>query len=148
MLSSIQEVLDTGQIVFRYMPPEQEAPADLSAILKEQLKRNAEKFDRIKEAYRNGVDTLEEYRENKRLVQEEKEIIEKQLEEAAADSPEPESLENNLLEQVKNVYDIIRSDAVDNTAKNEILKSVIEKIVYNRDTDELKVYYYYRPQPQ
>ena len=148
VLSSIQEVLDTGQIVFRYMPPEQEAPADLSAILKEQLKRNAEKFERIKEAYRNGVDTLEEYRENKRLVQEEKEIIEKQLEEAAADSPEPESLENNLLEQVKNVYEIIRSDAVDNTAKNEILKSVIEKIVYNRDTDELKVYYYYRPQPQ
>ena len=46
---------------------------DLNVIITEQLRKNAEKnFDRIREAYRNGVDTLDEYKENKRMVQEEK----------------------------------------------------------------------------
>ena len=75
-------------------------------------------------------------------------FIEEQLKEAAKDKSDPESAESNLLERVRNVYEIISSDAVDNTVKNEILKSVIEKIVYDRESDELKVYYYYKPQPQ
>lgn len=148
VLSSIKDVLDTGRIVYRYVPPENEPAADMTVILNEQLKRNAEKFERIKEAYRNGVDTLEEYKANKQLVQQEKDRLEKQLKEAAKDKSDPESAESNLLERVRNVYEIISSDAVDNTVKNEILKSVIEKIVYDRESDELKVYYYYKPQPQ
>lgn len=52
---------------------------DLNVIITEQLRKNAEKFDRIREAYRNGVDTLDEYKENKRMVQEEKEMLESSL---------------------------------------------------------------------
>ena len=52
-----------------------------------------------------------------------------------------------MLDRVRNVYEIISSDVINNTTKNEILKSVIEKIVYDRDSDELKVYYYYTPEP-
>ncbi len=148
VLSSIEEVLNTGRIVYRYMPTEEEAAVDLTAILEEQLKRIAEKFERIKEAYRNGVDTLEEYKANKELVQSEKDLIEKQLQEAAQNNPEPESIEKNLLEHVRNVYEIINSDSVDAVTKNAILKSVIEKIIYDKESDELKVYYYYKPQPQ
>lgn len=145
VLSSIRDVLDNGHIVYRYMPPDNEPAADLAAIYEEQLKRNSEKFDRIKEAYRNGVDTLDEYRTNKRLVQEEKERLQKQLKEAAESRSDPKSDESRLLSRVRNVYDIISSDAVDPVTKNEILKSVIDKIVYDKDSDELKVYYYYRP---
>lgn len=148
VLSSIEEVLNTGRIVYRYMPPEEEATVDLTAILEDQLKRITEKFERIKEAYRNGVDTLEEYKVNKKLVQNEKDLIEKQLQEAAQNKPEPESIEKKLLEHVRNVYEIINSDSVDAVTKNVILKSVIEKIIYDKESDELKVYYYYKPQPQ
>ena len=130
------------------MPPEEEAAVDLTAILEDQLKRITEKFERIKEAYRNGVDTLEEYKANKKLVQNEKDLIEKQLQEAAQNKPEPESIEKKLLEHVRNVYEIINSDSVDAVTKNVILKSVIEKIIYDKESDELKVYYYYKPQPQ
>lgn len=148
VLSSIKEVLNTGRIVYRYMPPEEEAAVDLTAILEDQLKRITEKFERIKEAYRNGVDTLEEYKANKKLVQDEKDLLEKQLQEAAQNKPEPESIKKNLLEHVRNVYEIINSDSVDAVTKNVILKSVIEKIIYDKESDELKVYYYYKPQPQ
>lgn len=148
VLSSIENVLNTGHIVYRYMPPEKEAEIDLTAILADQLKNIDEKFARIKEAYRNGVDTLEEYKANKKLVQEEKVLIEKQLQEATQTRDEPEAVEKHLLKHVRNVYEIINSDSVDAVTKNEILKSVIEKIVYDKQSDELKVYYYYKPQSQ
>ena len=148
VLSSIKDVLDTSRIVYRYVPPEDKPAADMTAILTEQIRRNAEKLDRIKEAYRNGVDTLDEYKANKQLVQQERERLEEQLQAASKKDPDSYSAESSLIERVRNVYEIICSDSVDNTTKNEILKSVIEKIVYNRESDELKVYYYYRPGTQ
>ena len=127
------------------MPPDNEPAASITDILSEQLRRNSEKFERIKEAYRNGVDTLEEYKANKQLVQQEREQLEEQLNDARNSISDPESAETNLIERVRNVYDIVSSDSVDPVTKNEILKSVIEKIVYDKASDELKVYYYYKP---
>ena len=148
VLTSIKEVLDTGNIIYKHVEPVQETSVDLNAIIADQLRKNAEKFDRIREAYRNGVDTLDEYKENKRMVQEEKEMLEKQLADIKPAEPTIDTSKTAMLERVKNVYEIITSDAIDDITKNEILKSVIEKIVYNREKDELKVYYYYTPQAQ
>ena len=36
-------------------------------------------------------------------------------------------------------------EIVDAMTKNEVLRSVVEKIVYDREEDELKVYYYHMP---
>lgn len=50
-----------------------------------------------------------------------------------------------MLLRVKNVYDILSSNSVDVMTKNEVLRSVVEKIIYEKDKDLLKVYYYYMP---
>lgn len=148
VLQSLKDVLNNQQLSFRYIQPEPETAPDLSDILLDQLKRIDEKLDRIKEAYRNGVDTLEEYKENKALVQNEKQLLEKQLAELPAQDSESDQAESALLERVKNVYEIVNSESVDDVTKNEILKSIIEKIVYNKEKDTLEVYYYYKPQTQ
>lgn len=148
ILQSLKDVLNNQQLSFRYIQPEPETAPDLSDILLDQLKRIDEKLDRIKEAYRNGVDTLEEYKENKALVQNEKQLLEKQLAELPAQDSESDQAESALLDRVKNVYEIVNSESVDDVTKNEILKSIIEKIVYNKEKDTLEVYYYYKPQPQ
>ena len=95
---------------------------DLNVIITEQLRKNVEKFDRIREAYRNGVDTLDEYKENKRMVQEEKEMLEKQLADIKPAEPTIDTSKIAMLEKVRNVYEIIESDSVDSVTKNEILK--------------------------
>lgn len=148
VLQSIKEVLDNQHLSFRYIQPEEPESVDLSSVLADQLKHVDEKLNRIKEAYRNGVDTLEEYRENKKMVLEEKTLLEKQLSELPSEENSHDSAESNMLERVRNVYDIISSESVDDVTKNEILKSIIEKIVYHKEDDLLEVYYYYKPQPQ
>ncbi|MCU6748545.1 recombinase family protein [Faecalicatena acetigenes] len=147
VLQSVKDVLDSHRIAYRYVKPKAEESTDLSAILKEQLKKSDEKLDRIKEAYRNGVDTLAEYKASKSIIAAEIEQIKKQLEEVEKTIDAPSNDDSIMLDRVRNVYEIISSDVINNTTKNEILKSVIEKIVYDRDSDELKVYYYYTPEP-
>lgn len=148
ILQSLKDVLNNQQLSFRYIQPEPETAPDLSDILLDQLKRIDEKLNRIKEAYRNGVDTLEEYKENKALVRNEKQLLEKQLAELPAQDSESDQAESALLDRVKNIYEIVNSESVDDVTKNEILKSIIEKIVYNKEKDTLEVYYYYKPQTQ
>ena len=148
VLQSLKDVLDSQQLSFRYIKPQEETTVDLSAVLLEQLKQIDGKLERIKEAYRNGVDTLEEYKENKLMVQKEQQLLEKQLAELPEEKSDQDLAESHMLERVRNVYEIVSSESVDDVTKNEILKSIIEKIVYNKEEDTLEVYYYYKPQTQ
>ena len=145
VLESIKSVLDTGKITYRKIEAKTEDTADLKTILEDQIKKIDVKLQRIKEAYMNGIDTLEEYKENKRIVQGEKDSLEKQLSELKEEKNSTKNEDKDMLMRVKNVYDILSSDSVDVTTKSEVLRSVVDKIVYDREKDLLKVYYYYMP---
>ncbi len=145
VLESIKSVLDTGKITYRKIEVKMEDTADLKTILEEQIKKIDVKLQRIKEAYVNGIDTMEEYKENKRIVQGEKDSLEKQLSELKEEKISTKNEDKDMLMRVKNVYDILSSDSVDAITKNDVLRSVVEKIVYDREKDELKVYYYHMP---
>lgn len=143
VLQSIKETLESSFVSFRYVRPESEISADVSSILAEQLKKIEEKFDRVKEAYRNGIDTLEEYKRNKVLIQKEKDSLEAQLEAAKKENEEKVPDQSIMLERIKNVYQLLEGSA-DPVLKNEVLKSIIEKIVYIKEEKTVKIYYYYK----
>ena len=145
VLESIKTVLDSGKITYRKIEAKTDDTVDLKTILEDQIKKIDVKLQRIKEAYMNGIDTMEEYKENKQAVQEEKQHLEKQLSEIKEEKSNSKDDDEDMLLRVKNVYDILSSDSVDATTKNEVLRSVVEKIVYDREEDELKVYYYHMP---
>lgn len=145
VLESIKTVLDSGKITYRKIESKTDDTVDLKTILEDQIKKIDVKLQRIKEAYMNGIDTMEEYKENKQAVQEEKENLEKQLSEIKEEKSNSKDDDEDMLLRVKNVYDILSSDSVDATTKNDVLRSVVEKIIYEKDKDLLKVYYYYMP---
>lgn len=145
VLESIKTVLNNGKITYRKIETKTDDTVDLKTILKDQIKKIDVKLQRIKEAYMNGIDTMEEYKENKQAVQEEKENLENQLSEIKEEKSNSKDDDEDMLLRVKNVYDILSSDSVDATTKNDVLRSVVEKIIYEKDKDLLKVYYYYMP---
>lgn len=145
VLESIKTVLDNGKITYRKIEAKTDDTVDLKTILEDQIKKIDVKLQRIKEAYMNGIDTIEEYKENKQAVQEEKQHLEKQLSEIKEEKSSSKDDDKDMLLRVKNVYDILSSDSVDATTKNDVLRSVAEKIIYEKDKDLLKVYYYYMP---
>lgn len=110
-------------------------------ILKKLYDKVDMKEKRIKTAYQNGIDSLEEYRENKLLLQKERESIAQKI--AELDQPESGDYTPLMKERIKTTYDIVTSPNFTIEQKSTSLQSIISKIVYNRDNDSLDIQYYY-----
>lgn len=143
VLASIEEVLDTGNISYElhdYQPTE---AVDERSIIKDRLNSLTSKEERIKASYREGIDTLEEYKSNKVILQKERENLEEQLKELEEQKPEPDrDPTGNMLLKVRNVYDILISDSYTYVQKNEALKQIVDKIIYDKESDSLKIYFF------
>lgn len=144
VLQSIKDVLDSGEVTYTYIEPERFDSPSQDEALRTQLTSLEKKLLRIKEAYMNGVDSLEEYKDNKRLLELEKKTLVEQL--ALLEKTKPEdSREEKLLNKIQSVYTLLSDESIDIPTKNQLLKSVVEKIVYTKATDELKIQYFYKP---
>ena len=96
-----------------------------------------------KSSYREGIDTLEEYKANKAIIQKERESLEQQLKKlkkAAHKSDQDPA--DAMLQKVRSVYDILISNNYTYVQKNEALKQIIDKIIYDRKNDSLKIYFF------
>ena len=96
------------------------------------------KLVRVQEAYEAGIDELEEYANKKRKIQAEIERLKKLM-------PAPEAKTFDKIEFAKKVSSVLRqikSPDVSETAKNEALRTIISKIVYNKSAQNLDIYFY------
>ncbi|MDO4326279.1 MAG: recombinase family protein [bacterium] len=132
---------DATNITYDIKYVSREARSSDNRLLQKQLEKLAQKEKRAREAYLNGLDSIEEYKTTKELLSQERERIEASLKkyESMQKSPETDRL---MLERIRKVYTILISDDHDTVSKNTSLKSVVDKIVFDRETMALEVYYY------
>lgn len=141
VISALKDALETNDITYTLIKQTPENQIDEETFLKEQLSNLQMKERRIKDAYRDGIDTLEEYKENKNYLLKEREEIEKRLQEQKQTVSVSDG-QKQMLSNIKNVYEMIVSDKFTDQEKNEALKTIIEKMVYDKENDTLKIYYY------
>lgn len=96
-----------------------------------------QKEKRIKQAYMNGIDTLEEYSENKAILQKERECLNELLDK----SNDLESDHNEMLDQIISTYKIIRDESKDKLERANAIRSVVRKAVYDKENDSLSIYF-------
>ena len=123
------------------------ADADKNNIqlqLEAELKKEHKKLDRIKTAYADGIDTLEEYKENKTAQLARIAELEKKLKTASAplSSEQKQKRKKDLRQKIKTAIDALQSTAISEKEKNALLKSFISKALYNSKTKTLTVFYY------
>lgn len=113
-------------------------------ILEGLLAKMESKEKRIKDAYMNGIDSMEEYKENKLLLSKERADLEERIKNT---NTEPEDnmdiIRNDMKKRIQNVYEIITSDDFSNQEKSDALKSAVEKIVYKKEEEIVDICYYY-----
>lgn len=141
VIQALKESIETKDIIFNVIKNHTTEEIDKVSILENQLAQLTQKEKRIKDAYRDGIDTLEEYKENKRIIQKERESIEKALAIQTTVKPAADNHEK-MLEKIYNGYEIVCSDKFTDQQKNEALKSIVDKIVYDKENDKLKIYFY------
>ena len=77
------------------------------------------------------------------IIQKERESLEQQLKElkkAAHKSDQHPA--DSMLQKVRSVYDILISNNYTYVQKNEALKQIIDKIIYDRKNNSLKIYFF------
>lgn len=144
VLESLREVLESGNVTYALHDCAPAEELDEQGLLQEQLSGLQNKEERIKASYREGIDTLEEYKGNKEILQKERLSLMQQLEDLKKQNvPDPDqNPTKDMLKNIRSVYDILISDAYNYAQKNEALKQIIEKIIYDKKTDSLKIYYF------
>ena len=113
---------------------------DDTAAIHNQLIKLDSKLVRIKQAYRDGIDTLEEYKENKTLLLKEKEELQKIIDEM--ENKNPDKLYDEMLKKIRNVYEIISNDSNDDRTRAHALRSVVDHIIYNKADEEVQLFFY------
>jgi len=87
-------------------------------------------------------DTLEEYKENKSIIQTEKEMLLKKIEHIEEPALSPEEAKPIMMDRIKNVYEVITNPDIGMEEKNKAARSIIEKIVFDRATGSVNIFFY------
>jgi DNA invertase Pin-like site-specific DNA recombinase len=114
-------------------------PSQVANTIKILIKKEQNKLDKIKDAYQSGIDTLEEYKENKTKIMESITKLKKELEK---EQPKEKTDVNKYAKKVANIIKIIEAPDVAPQVKNEQLRSIISKIVFNKANQSLDIYFY------
>lgn len=109
-------------------------------IIYSQLEKLKEKEIRVKKAYIDGIDTLEEYKTNKQSLLEQKEFLNSKLSELQ-NSKNIKPKDDIIKENLKTVYEILTDDKVDMQRKYEISHLLIEKIEFSKPAHSLALEY-------
>ena len=145
VLKLLKEAIDDQDVNFELKHREPVEIKNESSMIEERIKGLEAKEKRIKASYREGIDTLEEYKENKKLIQEERDRLEAQLAELKKSDTvtSTEDVSHKMLQNISSVYNVLISENYTTSQKSESLKQIVDKIIYDRRNDTLKIYYYY-----
>lgn len=119
--------------------------ADASSKLSD-LERQLQKIDakgkRIKAAYLNEIDTLEEYKANKTALEEERRTVEKEIEELTLSDVKysKEDLDKKMKQNISDLLRVLRDESADYIQKGNMMRNVVDHIVFDRKNTSLDVF--------
>lgn len=135
VLSALETDLESGNIT---LVQKNANDKDQQAVLKRQIQSEKIKLNRVKEAYENGIDTLEEYKINKQKILD-------RIEDLQMRQPPERDLEAEKQEFCKKHRDApayLKNPNITVEEKNHYLRSFVDHIIFNRLSGTVNVIYY------
>ena len=138
VIDYLRMAVDTGDFTIHPTQPPAESASNV-IDLERILKNSQARLERIKKAYQEGVDTLEEYKQNKAEVM-------RAIEKAKAQSKKVKKVQvpdkNLFRNKILNVLDVLTSETQSPEAKNLALRSIVSQIEYQKAKNKLVLYFY------
>lgn len=139
VLNALEKSAATGDFKLEIQPKNTSNPTDTEIILN-QIDKEKKKLDRIKDAYENGIYTLDEFKESRKKINDTIEKLSQKI--AETKEPDEQKVISQLQHKIIDVLPALRSPAVTEIEKNSILKSFIRKIIFYRATEDIDVFFY------
>lgn len=139
VIEALKSAVDNLSFNIDIETPQQD---DSNKNIESLIKKERQKLVKIKEAYASGVDTLEEYKEQKEKITNTLSALQNEIEKS-----KPKNIPfsaKNYAKKVTNVIKILESPDASPAAKNEALRTIIKKIVFNKTVAPytLDLYFY------
>lgn len=138
VFNALEHAIISGDI--SYTLKSTDSSSELASDLDRMLSRIDDKERRIKQAYRDGIDSIEEYRENKEILTRERQDILSRL--AALSERSSEDDKKKLLAEVQSVYDIVTGNA-DKLTKANAIRSIVDHCVYDKANDSFDIFFFF-----
>lgn len=120
-------------------------PDDEIVLLNKAVSKLDGKLAKIKDAYIDGIDTLEEYKDNKQRILQERDQLTAKIQELSEASPaalsEADRIEK-LLDNIRISLEILKNKNATYIEKGNAIRNIVEKIVYDKADNSYAFYYY------
>lgn len=110
-------------------------------LLNMSLEKLKIKEERTKIAYQDGIDSLEEYKESKLKINQERSQLLDELKRLKNELNDSSGVNIDMYKKIENVYDLLMNDSVDMTIKYKTAHTLIHEIVFSKQEKILKIVY-------
>ena len=100
---------------------------DDNRIISAQIQRLEIRLERVKLAYEDGVDTLEEYKAKKKDITDEINKLKEMLEQAQEEEPKEEVKVDK--KELRRLTEVLKDENVSNVEKNKVARTIFKEIV-------------------
>jgi predicted ribosome quality control (RQC) complex YloA/Tae2 family protein len=131
----------SGEIEINIVPSKTDTDTTLEyEVIQTSISRIADKEMRVKTAYEDGIDSLEEYKANKQRLSAEREDLKRALELLKGSLIENRH-NGEIVSKITSVHEILTDETIDIEQKYQTAHMLIEKITYSREEKTLKLVY-------
>lgn len=133
----IQHLKDVAQSLNFSVVPRKGSNNDNSAVIDKMIESEERKLLKVKEAYESGVDTLEEYKENKLRINSNIAKLRNKK-----NNIEPPINKNEFAKKIMEVVGYAEDEKLSASSKNEALRSIVSYIIFDKATKRIQVFFH------
>lgn len=142
VIEYLESVLHSPAIVYTVISSASADADSKLADLEKQLQKVENKGKRIKAAYLNEIDTLEEYKANKAALLEERATIEKNIKLLTISNADmsKEEMDKKMKQNISALLTVLQDDSADYVQKGNMMRNVVDHIVFDRGNTSLDMF--------
>lgn len=141
ILAGLEQALEQGEFEYVKVITPRSPALDPTEHLEGRLRDVEQKEKRIRAAYLDGAETLEDYKYYKLLLEKEKAEIQEKLSQAK-ELEEPENFDKaKLIQNTAQALELLRSPSVPLEIKCDAIRNICEKITFDKETEHIEYFF-------
>lgn len=138
VMEYFEKILDGKDFTYTYKG---ETPLPETGKRLEELHTELSRIDareqRVRLAYENEIDTLEEYKENRLRLKAQRKEIEKEIQSLSSQSNQGSISKKDATEKIRSVYDILKDPNMGYETKGMFIRTAVDQITYDKESGKL-----------
>lgn len=142
VIEYLESILHSPAIVYTVISSASADADSKLADLEKQLQKVENKEKRIKAAYLNEIDSLEEYKANKAALLKERAAIEKNIKLLTISNTDmsKEEMDKKMKQNISALLTVLQDDSADYVQKGNMMRNVVDHIVFDRANTSLDMF--------